>query len=171
MEENQKEDEGSPQVTEENSHSLRIDVAHLKEAEARFHEIRTVNPASYAELESVFGKAYREQKSQSRKIEVHVLKLKAELDHIGNKMIFDEYPLFLEANPKVRDSADTRQRFVNNSPEVIKLKERIGMLEIANKICQDKVQDMENNCKVLRKQMDLIIKSGVPFQLYSHREN
>ena len=166
MEENQKEDGGSPQVTEENSHSLRIDVAHLKEAEARFHEIRTVNPATFAELELVLSRAHREQRAQSRKIEVHILKLKAELENASNRLIFDVYPSFLEAHPKIKDSSDTRARFISNDPVVVKLKERIGMLEIANKICQDKSFEMENGWKILRKQMDLIIKSGVPFNLY-----
>ena len=146
--------------------SLSVEISHLKEAEARLPEIRTVSPATYAELESVFGKAYREQKAQVRKIEMHILKVKAEIIRLSGVCIFDKYPTFLEQRPKIKDSTDTRARFIENDPDVVMYKERLGNLEIISKICGDKVQEMENAYKVLRRQIDLVVKSGVPFKLY-----
>ena len=150
----------------EDSPALSIEVGKLREAEARIPEIRNVSPATYADLELIIGQAYREQKSAMRKIEVHILKAKAELTRLSNVAIFDRYPLFLEQNPKVKDSTDTRGRYIDSDPDIVAAKERLGNLEIMYKICGDKVDYLEHSFKALRKNIDLIVKSGVPFKMY-----
>jgi hypothetical protein len=74
--------------------------------------------------------------------------------------ILDKYPDFIKDKPKSLDSSQAREAFINRDEEVIKATDKVSMLKAIESTLDSKVRVMEKVCQYMRKQMDLIIRSG-----------
>lgn len=152
-----------------------IDLGKTKEAENRLIEAKTVNPVTYTDLEHCFNESYRELKRHMSTLGLHIAKAEKELGLIKAEVLLDKYPDFLAAKSadckakgiKFQDSADHREAFLIRDEEYQKGLDHLAKLKAIESYCEGRVKVMENVCRYMRKQMDLIIRSGLSSsQLY-----
>jgi hypothetical protein len=143
-----------------------INMTALKEAERRMIEAKTVNPSTYTELEYVMGEAYRELKKNLATVGYQILKTENELEKSKASALLDRYPAFLEGKPSKFDNASIRDAFLARDPEVQEAKERLDSLKTLQVFLEGRVKVMENVCHYMRNAMRLVMKSGVPTDIY-----
>jgi len=151
--------------------AVTINLTALKEAERRLIEAKTVTPSTYTELEYVMGEAYREIKRNLATIGYQILKTENELEKSKASALLDRYPAFLEGKPSKFDNAAIRDAFLARDPEVQEAKERLDSLKAIEVFLEGRVKVMENVCHYMRNAMRLIIRSGVPTDIYYNQIN
>jgi hypothetical protein len=149
--------------------AVSINMAALKEAERRMIEAKTVNPSTYTELEYVMGEAYRELKKNLATVGYQILKTENELEKSKASALLDRYPAFLEGKPTKFDNASIRDAFLARDPEVQEAKERLDSLKTLQVFLEGRVKVMENVSHYMRNAMRLVMKSGVPTDIYYNR--
>jgi hypothetical protein len=127
----------------------------IKEAERRMVEAKIVNVATYGELESVMGEAYRELKLNLATVGYQLLKTQEELEKSKANAILDKYPDFLVGKPAKFDNATTRDAFLIRDVEYMEARERHDSLTALNIFLDGKVRVIENVCRYMRKLIDL----------------
>jgi hypothetical protein len=151
--------------------AVSISLTALKEAERRLIEAKTVTPSTYTELEYVMGEAYRELKKNLATVGYQILKTQNELEKSKASALLDKYPAFLEGKPAKFDNASIRDAFLARDPEVQEAKERLDSLKAIEIFLEGRVKVMENVCHYMRNAMRLIIRSGVPTDIYYNQIN
>lgn len=137
-----------------------LDLSKIYEGERRLAESRVVNPATYNDLEFVFNEGYREAKKYMSLVGYEITKAKKALREAKSKYILDEYPAFLKEN-KLKDNATVRDAFLERQAEYVAAQDRIDFLTAIETLLEGKTKNFEIVCRYMRKQMDLIIRSGV----------
>lgn len=137
-----------------------------REAEIRLVEAKMVNPSTYSELEFVFNESYRELKSHLAVVGYEISLAEKHLANVKAEIILDRYPEFLKDKPSKFDNAEVRNAFVQRDEEYQRTLDTINSLKMIETLMDGKVKVMERVTAYMKKQMDLIIKSGVNTTLY-----
>lgn len=149
---------GSPEIV--------LSISRTKEAENRLVEAKMVNPSTYAELEHTYGESYRELKNNMAIIGHQIVKAEKELKLIKASLLLDKYPDFMKDKPKSHDNSDMREAFFMKDSEYQDALDRINMLKTMEAFAEGKIKVMENVSRWMRKQMDLVLRSGINPNLY-----
>lgn len=147
---------------------LRLEMAKVIEAEARLIEAKTVNPVTYVDLESCFNESYRDLKRHISSIGYQLALADKAMQVAKSDLMLDKYPTYLESNgiKKTQDNADLRQAFFMRDPAYLAALDRINQLKALESNMDGKIKVMENVCRYMRKQMDLILRSGLSSRDY-----
>ena len=137
----------------------------IKEGERRLIEARLVNPITYSDLEHSFGEGYREAKANLSVIGYEITQAERIFRRIRSELILDEYPEFLKEK-KLKDNATIRDAFLETHKPFVDAQERINMLKAMESLMDGKIKVFENVCRYMRKQMDILIRSGVGSNKY-----
>lgn len=132
----------------------------------RLVEAKTVNPSTYAELEHTYGESYRELKNNMAVIGHQIVKAEKELKLIRACLLLDKYPDFMRDKPKSHDNSDMREAFFIKDEEYQSALDRVNMLKAMEAFTEGKIKVMENVSRWMRKQMDLVLRSGINPNLY-----
>lgn len=133
-------------------------------AESRLLEARTVNPLTYTDLEHTFGESYRELKMNLAKLGFMVTEADKAIQQAKAEVLLDKYPEFMQGRPKSQDNADMRQAFLTRDDAYMQAVDRLNQLKATEALLDGKIKVMENVCRYMRKQMDLILRSGLTSQ-------
>jgi len=138
---------------------IKVVMSNIKEAERRLVEAKMVNPATYSELEYIFGEGYREAKKNLSMIGYELTKAEKALREAKSIAILDEYPQFLKEQG-LKDNATLRDAFLERQPDYVAAQDRIDYLKAVIDLLEGKVKVFENVCRYMRKEADFIIRSG-----------
>jgi hypothetical protein len=141
--------------------AISLDFTAIKTAERRLIDSKTVNTATYNELEHVFGEAYRELKKHITTVGFQIMKTEAILKRNKAVAILDKYPEYIKAKEGLSDNAKVRDAFVDTDKDVIEAQERLDSLKATEMFLDGRIKVMENVCRYMRKQMDLLMRSGI----------
>lgn len=144
----------------------RLSLEKTGEAEKRLVEAKMVNPATYSELEFTFNESYRELKVHLATVGFNIAMAEKHLANIKAEIILDHYPEFLKDKPSKFDNAEVRNAYVQKNPEYQKTLDTVNTLKAIETLMDGKVKVMERVTSYMKKQMDLILKSGVNPNLY-----
>lgn len=130
-------------------------------AERRLLEARTVNPLTYNDLEHTFNESYRELKMNMAKVGFMIAETEKAIQLAKATVLIDLYPEFMTGRPKSQDNADMRQAFLSRNAEYMAAVDRLNQLKATEALFDGKIKVMENVCRYMKKQMDLILRSGM----------
>lgn len=142
-----------------------LNFSNIKEGERRLIEARLVNPITYSDLEHSFNEGYREAKANLAVIGYEITQADRIFRRIRSELILDDYPIFLREK-KMKDNATVRDAFLEKNPSYVDAQERINMLKAMEALVDGKIRVFENVCRYMRKQMDILIRSGVNSNKY-----
>lgn len=131
----------------------------IREGERRLIEARVVNPATYSDLEYSFNEGYREAKKNLSIIGYEITQAERIHKRVQSELILDEYPRFLKESG-LKDNAMVRDAFLERSQAFVDSRERINMLQAMESLMEGKIHVFEKVCQYMRKQMDVLIRSG-----------
>ena len=137
----------------------------IKEGERRLVEARIVNPSTYSDLEYSFNEGYREARANLAVIGYEITQAERIFRRIRSELILDEYPNFLK-DSKLKDNATVRDAFLEKNKNFVDAQERINMLKAMEALMDGKIKVFENVCRYMRKQMDILVRSGVNSNKY-----
>lgn len=143
--------------------AVSFEMANIREAERRLIEAKTVNPITYSDLEHTFNESYRDLKKHLSAIGYHLDLIDKAMEIAKANVLLDTYPEFLKSNDmkKSQDNADLRKAFLMRDAEYIAALDRFNQLKALESTMDGKVRVMENVCRYMRKQMDLVLRSGL----------
>lgn len=147
-----------------NASQLNLELTKTKEATSRLIESKTVNPVTYVELEYCYGEAYRELKRHIASIGHEIAKTEVALRMAKSIVLREKYPQFMEGRPKSQDNSDMRDAFLIQDKEYLEALERLNLLKAMEAYVDGKIKTFENASRWMKKQMDLIIRSGLSNQ-------
>jgi hypothetical protein len=130
-------------------------------AEQRLLEARTVNPLTYTDLEHCFNESYRELKTNMSKVGYMITEAEKAIKKAKAEVLLDKYPEFMKDRPKSQDNADMREAFLTRDDTYMAAVDRLNMLKATEALFDGKIKVMENVCRYMRKQMDLVLRSGL----------
>jgi hypothetical protein len=138
-------------------------MAKIIEAEKRLLEARTVSPTTYVDLESCFNESYRDLKRHISSIGYQLSLADKAMQVAKSDLLLDKYPEYLESNnfKKSQDNGDLRQAFFMRDEAYLAALDRINQLKALESNMDGKIKVMENVCRYMRKQMDLLLRSGM----------
>lgn len=147
---------------------LRLEMAKIIEAEQRLLEAKTVNPSTYVDLESCFNESYRDLKRHISSIGYQLALADKAMQVAKSDLLLDKYPSYLESQnlKKSQDNGDLRQAFFMRDEAYLAALDRINQLKALESNMDGKIKVMENVCRYMRKQMDLILRSGMSAKDY-----
>lgn len=160
-----------------NQPAVTFDLSKTKEAEDRLHEAKSVNPSTYSDLEFCYNESYRELKKVLANVGFQLTIAEKVLKAAKSEALLDKYPDFLteqikkypeemRRRAKDIDSTQVREAFINRDEEVIKATDRISTLKAFDAIFDGKIKTMERTCGYMKKEMDIVIRSG---SVYSNK--
>lgn len=147
---------------------ITLDITSIKEGESRLIEAKVVNPGTYSDLEYVFNEGYRQAKSHLSQVGYEITRAKKALRDAKSRYLLDEYPEFLKEN-KLKDNASIRDAFLERQKEYVSSQDRIDMLTALESLLEGKIKVFENVCRYMRKEMDIVIRSGIDPNKYIRR--
>lgn len=139
---------------------LKMEMKNIRYAETRIIEAKTVNPFTYSELEHVFNESYRDLKKHIASIGYSLATANKSLEDAKADVILGSYAEHIKAHPKDAN-ADTRNAFLTRDAAYSAALDRIAQLKALESNFDGKIKVMENVCRYMRKQMDLILRSGM----------
>lgn len=139
---------------------LKMDMKNVREAEARLIEAKTVNPVTYVDLEHTFNESYRDLKKYMASVGFAITMAQKALEDAKADVILGSYSEHIKKTPK-ENNADVRNAFLARDPAYSAALERIAQLQALESNLDGKIKVMENVCRYMRKQMDLILRSGM----------
>jgi len=149
------------------SPELRLDRSKTNEAKIRAVEAKMVNPLTYTDLEHCFNEAYRELVRNSAALNFQLGEADKALQRVKADYLIDTYyPEVMKGKPKYMDSSDLRNAYLMRQPDYVAALDRINQLKSFLTMIDGDIRSFENICRYMRKQMDLIIRSGVNSNLY-----
>lgn len=148
--------------------SVVLDVTKIYEAEKRLHEAQVVNPGTYSNLEFIYNEGYREARRHLSVIMYQITQAEKAQREAKSVALLDEYPAFLKEKGH-KDSAQIRDAFLERYKPYVDAQDRIDMLKAMESLFEGKVKVFENTCRYMKKEMDLIIRSGVDPNKYLNR--
>lgn len=140
---------------------LKMEMSNVRYAEQRLIEAKTVNPFTYADLEHTFNEAYRDLKKHVASIGYSLAMAQKSLEDAKADVILGSYAEAMEGKPKSHDTLDMRNAYLTRDPAYSAALERIAQLKALEANMDGKIKVMENVCRYMRKQMDLILRSGM----------
>jgi hypothetical protein len=148
--------------------SITLDISKIKNGESRLIEAKIVNPGTYSDLEYVFNEGYRQAKTNLSQVGYEITRARKALRDAKSKYLLDEYVDFLKENG-LKDNASIRDAFLERQKEYVAAQDRIDMLTALESLLEGKVKVFENVCRYMRKEMDIVIRSGVDPNKYIRR--
>jgi hypothetical protein len=139
---------------------LRLSMEKIDEAEKRFIEVKTVNPSTYVDLEHTFNESYRDLKKHLSAIGFQITVTDKAMESAKADVLLDKYQTYLEAND-LKDNADLRKAFLIRDETYSRALDRMNQLKAFESLLDGKIKNVENVCRYMRKQMDLLIRSGL----------
>jgi hypothetical protein len=130
-------------------------------AERRLIEARTVNPLTYTDLEHTFNESYRELKTNLARVGYMIAEADKAIKKAKAEVLLDKYPEFMKDRPKSQDNADMREAFLTRDEAYMAAVDRLNQLKATEALFDGKIKVMENVCRYMKKQMDLILRSGM----------
>lgn len=143
------------------SPELSLEMGKIREAESRIIEAKTVNPITYADLEHSFNESYRDLKRHLAAVGYQIAMAEKILEETKATVLLDRYPEYLEGKSKNHDNADTRRAFMARDADYSAALDRLNQMKALEANFDGKIKVMENVCRYMRKQMDLILRSGL----------
>lgn len=143
------------------SPALTLDIGKTKEAETRLVEAKTVNPITYSDLEHCFNESYRELKGHLSKIGYQIALANKALEDAKAEVILVDLPEHMKDKAKSWDSADLRKALMTKNQNYRDAQDRIDMLKAMESFMDGKIKVMEKVSVHMRKQMDLVLRSGL----------
>lgn len=140
---------------------LKMEMKNIQNAERRLIEAKTVNPVTYADLEYTFNEAYRDLKKHIASVGFAKDMAAKSLEDAKADVILGSYAELMKDKPKSHDTLDLRNAYLTRDPEYSKALERIAQLKALEANLDGKIKVMENVCRYMRKQMDLLLRSGM----------
>lgn len=140
--------------------AIPLDVSDIKEGESRLHESRVVHGGTYNDLEYVYNEGYRQAKTHLSVIGYQITLAKKALRTAKSKYILDEYPEFLKEK-KLKDNATVRDAYMETKEEYVSAQDRIDMLTALESLFEGKIKNFEIVCRYMRKQIDIMNRSGI----------
>jgi prefoldin subunit 5 len=141
--------------------ALKMEMANIRHAEKRLIEAKTVNPFTYADLEHTFNEAYRDLKKHIAAIGYSLTMAQKSLEDAKADVILGSYAEAMKDKPKSHDTLDMRNAYLTRDEAYSAALERIAQLKALESNMDGKIKVMENVCRYMRKQMDLILRSGM----------
>lgn len=141
--------------------ALKLELKNIREAEARLIEAKTVNPITYVDLEHTFNESYRDLKKHLASIGYAITQAQKALEDAKADVILGSYAEYLNGKPKSADNSDMRNAFLTRDPAYTAALERIAQLKALEANFDGKIKVMENVCRYMRKQVDIILRSGL----------
>ena len=138
-----------------------MDLTATVTAERRLIEARTVNPITYNDLEYCFNESYRELKTNMAKVGFMITEAEKAIRQAKAEVLIDKYPEFMKDRPKSQDNADMREAFLTKDESYMAAVDRLNQLKATEAMFDGKIKVMENVCRYMKKQMDLILRSGL----------
>jgi hypothetical protein len=145
---------------------LKMEMKNIREAELRLIEAKTVNPVTYVELEHTFNEAYRDLKKHIASIGYSLSMAQKSLEDAKADVILGSYAEAMKDKPKSHDTLDMRNAYLTRDVNYSAALERIAQLKALEANMDGKIKVMENVCRYMRKQMDLILRSGLSSRDY-----
>ena len=139
---------------------MTLDLTKIKEGEDRLYEAQTVNVISYSNLEYVYNEGYREAKKHLSQVGYQITRAEKALREAKSRALLDEYPVFLK-DRNMKDSAQIRDAYLETVKDYTEAQDRIDMLKAVDALLDSKVKVFENTCRYLKKQMDIVLRSGI----------
>ena len=139
--------------------SLRMD--RINEAITRLIEAKTVNPVTYADLEHCYNEAYRDLKQHLSGIGYQIALTQKAMEIAKADALLDKYPEFMKDRPKNQDNAATRDAFLIRDEAYVAALDRFNQLKALESNMDGKIKVMERVCSYMKKQMDLVLRSGL----------
>jgi len=137
-----------------------LDFNSIKEGERRLIEAKIVNPSTYTDLEFSFNEGYREARKNLAIVGYEITQAERIFRRIRSELILDEYPQFLK-DKGLKDNATVRDAFLDSNKNYNDAQERINMLRAMEALMDGKIKVFENVCRYMKKQMDILIRSGI----------
>jgi len=131
------------------------------EAAARSMAIKNVNPVTFPDLEITITRAYQELRRNHAMVGFLLAEAERMAESAKADAMLDKYPDFIKEKPKSFDNADMRKSFLTRDTEYQNALERIDMLKATESMIDGKIKVMEKLSMFMRKQMDLLIRSGL----------
>ena len=144
---------------------ITLDFGSIREGESRLIEARIVNVSTYSDLEHSFNEGYREAKKNMSVIGYEITQAERIFRRIRSELILDDYPQFLK-DKGLKDNATIRDAFLEKNQNYVNAQERINMLKAIEALMDGKIRVFENVCRYMRKQMDVVIRSGINSNKY-----
>ena len=139
-------------------------------AESRLLEAKTVNISTYSDLEYTFNESYRELKRALAAVSYRLAKAEEEMENAKAAAILDKYPEFIKDKPKSFDNADTRKSFIQRDAEYRQAADYRDQIKVFEALLDSRIKVMERTCSYMRKQMDLLIRSGTAGNSNTYRK-
>lgn len=141
---------------------LKLSMDKIIEAEKRLLEAKSVSPATYADLESCYNESYRDLKRHLSAIGYQIALSEKAMNKAKSDMLLDTYPEYLAANnlKKTQDNADLRVAFFMRNEEYVSALDRMNQLKALESSFEGKIKVMENVCRFMRKQMDILLRNS-----------
>lgn len=140
---------------------LKMDMKNVRYAEQRIIEAKTVNPITYADLEHTFNESYRDLKKHVAAIGYSLAMAQKSLEDAKADVILGSYAELIKDKPKSHDTLDMRNAYLTRDTAYSAALERIAQLKALESNLDGKIKVMENVCRYMRKQMDLVLRSGM----------
>lgn len=144
------------------SPELKLEMGPIRMAESRFLEAKTVNPATYSDLEHTFNESYRDLKRHLSAIGYQLTLADKELRAAKANVILGSFAEHMQGKPKYQDNADLRDAFLMKDSTYVSALDRVNQLKAIESNFEGKIKVIENVCRYMRQKMYLISKSGVP---------
>jgi hypothetical protein len=139
---------------------MTLDLTKIKEGEDRLYEAQNVTVISYSNLEYVYNEGYREAKKHLSQVGYQITRAEKALREAKSRALLDEYPVFLK-DRNMKDSAQIRDAYLETVKDYTEAQDRIDMLKAVDALLDSKVKVFENTCRYLKKQMDIVLRSGI----------
>ena len=141
--------------------ALTLEMGRIKEAEMRLIEAKTVSPITYADLEHCYNEAYRDLKRHLSSIGYQIALAQKAMEIAKADALLDKYPDFMKDRPKNQDNAATRDAFLIRDEAYVAALDRFNQLKALESNMDGKIKVMERVCSYMKKQMDLVLRSGL----------
>lgn len=147
-----------------------LEVYNIEYALSRLVDAKTVNPITYPELEHVFNEAYRDLKKAISQVGYLLTQAQKSMEDAKADVILGSYKAYITEYPK-EANADTRNAFLTRDDAYAAALDRIAQMKALESNFDGKIKVMENVCRYMRKQMDLVLRSGMSAKDYYNTQN
>lgn len=146
--------------------AMKLGIEATRVAESRINEAKFVNPSTYSELEHTYNEGYRECKRHMATIGYQLAMANKVLEEAKADVILGSYAEFMKGKPKYQDNSHLRDAFIAKDQAYAAAYDRVHQLKAFESVFDGKIKVFENVCRAMRKQMDLVIRSGLSGQKY-----
>lgn len=146
--------------------AIRLDMTKMMDARKRLIEAKAVNPATYYDLEYTFNEGYRQGKKILTVINYEITQAEKALREARSRAILDDYPQFLK-DKGLKDNATIRDAFLEKQKDYVEAQDRIDSLKAMSELIEGSyIKYFENVSRFIKKEMDLVIRSGISGDKY-----